>query len=72
MGHFSHENSYTTDVSGIWAEEWYMDFHIPLMLVVYGKFSHIQLHSIYTSIHPVNLIPNRIPRDIQPEINGIM
>ena len=32
---------YTTDVSGIWAEEWCMDFYIPLTLVVYGKFSHI-------------------------------
>ena len=37
-----YEFPYATNFSGIWAEEWYMKFHIPLILVLFGTFYSTQ------------------------------
>ena len=52
-----YECPYTTNFRGISENQWYMNFHIPLILVVYGEFSHIQLilHSIYTIIQNLKI-----------------
>ena len=37
-----YEFPYTTNLSGIWAEEWYMNFNIPLILVSFWTFYSTQ------------------------------